>query len=286
MGASRQKQKAVIAKVEGGLGNQMFIYAAAKGLAVRNNVPLKLDVVSGYLNDVYGRQFCLDHFNIEAEIAAPKESFASALGPKRRYWTRKINRLLPFSHRSYIEEEKVFDKRLLGLKVIRGVYLQGYWQDERYFKDIEDIVRENFTITIRHEKKNIEWARRISQSNAVCVHARRWNYEYALPMTYYRDAIKYVTRRVEDPHFYCFSDNPEWVERNLAIDYRVTNIRHNRETKDFEDLWLMTQCKHYIIANSSFSWWGAWLNSDPEKIVVVPARWGYSTGIPGKWKAL
>ena len=282
----KSKNGMVIARIEGGLGNQLFIYAAAKRLSVRNNVPLKLDLISGYLDDHYRREFRLRHFNIEAEIASSRESYMSAWGHRRRYVARKINRIIPFPYRFYIKEERPFDGRLLELRVSHRVYLQGYWQDERYFKDIEDIIRENFTITIRHEKKNIEWARRISQSNAVCVHARRWNYEYALPMTYYREAIKYVTRRVEDPHFYCFSDDPEWVERNLAIDYRVTNIRHNRETKNYEDLWLMTQCKHYIVANSTFSWWGAWLNPDPDKIVVAPARWGYSTGIPGKWKAL
>lgn len=284
--ASRLKKGVVIAKVEGGLGNQMFIYAAAKGLAVRNNVPLKLDVVSGYLNDVYGRQFCLDHFNIEAEIATPKESFTTNFGPKRRYWTRKMNRLLPFSHRSYIEEEKVFDKRLLGLKVIRSVYLQGYWQDERYFKDIEDIIRKDFTIATDHEEANIKLAERISGSNGVCLHARRGDYPHALPIAYYKEAIKYVTQKVQNPHFYCFSDDSSWIEQNLVVAHPSTVIRNNNEMRSYEDLWLMSKCRHFIVANSSFSWWGAWLNPDPNKVVVAPARWGYDTAIPKTWKAL
>ena len=286
MYGSKSKNGIVIARIEGGLGNQLFIYAAAKRLSVRNNVPLKLDMLSGYLDDPYRREFCLHHFNIEAEVASSRDSYISWWGHRRRYLARKINRIIPFPYRFYIEEEKPFDSRLLELRVSHRVYLQGYWQDERYFKDIEDIIRKDFTIITGHEEKNVELARRISQSNAVCLHARRSKYEYALPRTYYQEAIKYVTREVEDPHFYCFSDDPEWVAGNLDIHFPVTIIGHNREGKDYEDLWLMTQCRHYIIANSSFSWWGAWLNPNPDKIVVAPANWGYDTAIPEEWQAL
>jgi hypothetical protein len=141
-------------------------------------------------------------------------------------------------------------------------------------------------ITTPHDSENFKWAQKISESNAVCLHARRGKYKFALPTEYYHRAVEYVAQKISNPHFYCFSDDPEWIFKNLSIDYSYTVIDHNKEDRNYEDLWLMTKCKHYIIANSTFSWWGAWLNPISDKIVIAPANWGYDTVVPKGWKSI
>lgn len=281
----QKKEGVLVARIFGGLGNQLFIYAAAKRLALKNNIPLKLDILSGYENDPYNRHYCLRHFDIHEEFADSYESFVLDNGEKRKYYTRKINQLLPFSMKCYIEQQKPFESRLLNLNIKGKLYLQGYWQDERYFADIEQTIRKSFVITTPHDEENKAIAQRIRKSKGVCLHARRLNYEYALPVEYYKKALGVISQQVENPHFYCFSDDPDWFH-SLDIGHPYTIISHNSEEKNYEDLWLMQQCRHYVIANSSFSWWGAWLNPDPEKIVIAPAQWGYDTAIPESWIAM
>jgi len=281
----RNKGK-VVARVVGGLGNQLFIYAAAKRLALANNAVLKLDILSGYDRDKYGRRFGLKHFNINEEIASPWESYISKRGAWRRKQARKINRHIPFPYQFYIKQERPYESRLIDLRFTRSLYLQGYWQDERYFKDVEKVIRDSFVIKTPHDSQNIKWAQKISESNAVCVHARRINYKFALSSEYYHRAVEYIAQKISNPHFFCFSDDPEWILNNFSTDLPFTVLDHNREDKDYEDLWLMNKCRHYVIANSSFSWWGAWLNPDPDKIVIAPANWGYDTAVPEAWKTI
>jgi len=275
----------VIAKVMGGLGNQLFIYAAAKRLSVANNVPLKLDLSSGYTEDEYDRAYSLQHFKINEENATSEEAYALNLIHNKdiRY---HINKILPFRYKRFIRENKLFDPRLLNVKIAHTVYLDGYWQDESYFKDIETTIRKDFEIISPHDQINIELAKEMSKTNAICLHARRFKYEYLLSSEYYDLAVKYMAKNVPTPHFYCFSDDIEWIKTNVAINYPVTYISHNKESKDYEDLWLMTRCKHYIIANSTFSWWGAWLNALSSKIVIAPKNWGYRAAVPKDWVVL
>lgn len=274
--------RTLVARIFGGMGNQLFIYAAAKRLALKSNSVLKLDVLSGYLEDPYKRKYCLDHFNIQEEIATPFESYISKCGGKRRYWAKKLNRILPFRKKFYFEQDRPLDPRILDCKISNKLYLQGYWQDEKYFKDIEDYIRKRFRIVTPHDPENNNIAEKMSVVNAVCLHARRNDYEYALTRDYYSKALEYVAERVENPHFFCFSDDPKWFS-TLDITFPVTIVEQKSEDKNYEDLWLMTQCRHYIIANSTFSWWGAWLNKNSEKIVISPAKWGYDTAVPKEW---
>jgi hypothetical protein len=282
MRAESSSNRVVIAKVMGGLGNQLFIYAAAKRLSVINDASLKLDINSAYAEDGYDRVYSLNHFRINAEYATSEEVYELDVGTRRnlRY---HVNKILPFRYKYFIREDKLFDPRLLNLKIANKVYLDGYWQDENYFKDIESIIRKDFEIVSPHNHINIEMAKEMSESNAICLHARRLEYEHLLSAEYYYRAIKYMSKRVPNPHLYCFSDDIEWIKNNIAINYPVTYISHNEESKDYENLWLMTQCKHYIIANSTFSWWGAWLNPDSSKIIIAPKDWGYRAAIPKDW---
>ena len=285
MGILCKTKGVVVAKVEGGLGNQLFIYATARRLAIKNDVPLKLDIVSGYTKDGYGRSYRLDCFNIDAQVASLDGSYLSSWGRQKRYLAKKINRVLPFRFKTYIVEESPFDRRLLNLRVSKRVYLQGYWQDERYFKDIESILKKELTLIEPLDEKNRQWRKKIENTNAVCLHARRNEYEHALPAVYYKRAIEYLSRRINKPHFFCFSDNPNWIKKNIPFNFPFSVITHNNEC-EYKDLMLMTRCKHYIIANSTFSWWGAWLNPAPDTIVIAPAYWGHPTGIPESWRTI
>jgi hypothetical protein len=275
----------VIVRLVGGLGNQLFIYAAARRLALKNNVRLKLDIISGFQRDFYRRQYCLNKFNIKAEIASPTESFMGILGRIRRKAVRKISQLRKFEKRMYIvEESNDFDPRLLSLKTNRIVFLEGYWQSEKYFKDIENIIREDFEIISEHDLQNLNMAKKIESSNAVCLHVRRLhgvaNMEGAQPLPdaealeidYYNRAVAFIAKRVSNPVFYCFGDYPKWMLENIKINFPTVFITHNNsDEKSHEDLWLMSLCKHFIICNSTFSWWGAWLASNQDKIVIAPA---------------
>jgi len=279
------KNKMVIAKVMGGLGNQLFIYAAAKRLSLINNAALRLDTLSAYAEDEYSRAYDLNHFRLNAEQASNEDVYTLNLGSRRNF-RYHINKILPLRHKCFIRENKPFDPRLLNLKIANKVYLDGYWQDENYFKDIGATIRKDFEIISPHDHTNIELAKGISGSNAICLHARRLKYEHLLSPKYYNLAVEYMAKKVTSPHFYCFSDDMGWIRDNVAINYPVTYISHNKESKAYEDLWLMTRCKHYIVANSTFSWWGAWLNPDPSKIIIAPRNWGYRAAVPKDWVVL
>lgn len=289
----------VIARVFGGVGNQLFIYAAARRLALKNGVPLKLDITSGFVRDDYQRVYCLHHFNIKADIATTYESFESFLGRERRYIKREMAKLLPFEKRTFIQEQSLgFDPRLINLKVKETIYLEGYWQSEQYFKDIEDVLRQELTIIPPPGSETLDIAKRIKQTNSVSLHVRCYNEvpkdrrTQVLPLDYYQHAIQAMAQYISNPHFFCFSDSPEWVQEYLHTGFPITFVVHNSlqgNEKAHEDLWLMSQCRHHIIANSTFSWWGAWLSMNAKTIVICPKffdGWGHDGLIPENWHTL
>ena len=280
----------IIARLKGGLGNQLFIYAAARGIASKHNIPLIFDTISGSKRDFYRRgKPLLHHFNTKIEAASVYQCYEGVYGRIRRIISRNICKYLQFKYRFYVTESgniKRFDERLLNNKPIWDVYLDGYWQSEKYFKHIEDEIRQELTIVTLHDKENIALAERIRTENAVCIHARRLHgvANVANPhpnpsikplgLSYYLSAINFIGERIKNPVFFCFSDYPAWLQENMKLDYPVVFVTHNSvvgETKNYEDLWLMTQCKHYIIADSTFSWWGAWLSTNTYKIVCAPS---------------
>jgi len=280
----------VIGRIKGGIGNQLFCYAAARRLSLINKAELIIDDVSGFIRDYqYRRHYMLDHFNISARKATPAER----LEPFERYRRgvlKWISRRRPFCEREYVEQEGWdFDPRLLTLRVKGTRYLDGYWQGEGYFKDIESVIREDLRMREPTNENNRRVGDEISKCMAVSVHVR-W---FDLPATtethnvsvdYYKRAIALMSERLIAPHYIVFSDRPELARTRLGLsDDEATYVNHNtREEDAWSDLWLMNQCKHFIIANSTFSWWGAWLNQNPGKIVIAPARWfadGRSTEI-------
>ncbi|MHB8121806.1 MAG: alpha-1,2-fucosyltransferase [Desulfuromonadaceae bacterium] len=292
----------IIVKLMGGLGNQMFQYAAARSLSLRHGTALKLDL--SYLeSDQSGnthRTYELGHFCIASEKASRLEvntmisrgnsTFLKALA---RTFQKKAD-----SHAGYREKWCHYDPQLLTLS--DNVYLEGYWQSERYFVDISEVIRKELTVTSPLAGKNRELAEEIRTVNAVSMHVRRGDYvtdkkagamHGVCNLDYYQSAVGLVVQSLEYPHFFVFSDDPEWVAENLKLHHPVRYISNNGSMAH-EDLRLMSMCKHHVIANSSFSWWGAWLSTNPDKMVIAPKRWfndpsiNTSDLIPSDWQQL
>ena len=167
-------------------------------------------------------------------------------------------------------------------KINGKAYLQGFWQTEKYFIEFEDQIRKDFAFKSPLNEKNSQLVKQISETNSVSIHLRRGNYvsdpstsvvHGTCDLEYYRNAAKLVAEKIGDPVFYIFSDDPEWVKENLIVDFPSVYVNHNSGKEGYNDMRLMSHCKHNIIANSTFSWWGAWLNENREKIVVAPKKW-------------
>lgn len=276
---------AVTAQIYNGLGNQLFQYATARALSLRSGVPLILDNLSGFPRDYYKRSYQLHHFNIRQQCIDPSQSYATFAGRIRRRAQRLLNRNRPFEKRSYIQEmSPALEPRLTGLRVTRRVFLEGNWQHEDYFRDFREELLRDFAMVTKHEPANVELARKIESVQAVCLHVRRLhgvpNVANAAPLptdsrchvdpSYYSRAVEALAGRVERPYFFVFSDFPDWARENVRIPFPVEFVTHNGADKDYEDFWLMGLCRHFIIANSTFSWWAAWLANNPDKIVIAP----------------
>ena len=272
----------VIVPLRGGLGNQLFQYATGRAIAYRNNVPLKLNIQK-YEDNPF-RKYELDSFNIVASIASPDDIARLTRSGQRGLGARGfalIQRCLPYYRRSVVTERyHHFDPNIL--KVSGKVYLVGYWQSEKYFADIKSLLRKELAVRYPPDRLNQETSQLIGKTESVSVHVRRGDYvsnpafhqhHGVCSLGYYRVAVQELTHTVKEPHFFVFSDDMEWVRENLRLSYPISYVAHNGIEKAYEDLRLMSQCKHHIIANSTFSWWGAWLCTHPAKIVVAPKKW-------------
>ena len=271
----------LIVRIKGGLGNQLFCYAAARRLALISNAELVIDDVTGFARDeLYRRRYVLDHFKIPCRKATSKERM-EPFERYRRGLIKWLSRGRPFAARRYVEQEGLdFDERLLGLQVSGTLYLDGLWQSERYFKDIEQTIRDDLRIIPTEDALNQRMAEEIRNSNAVALHVRWFDAPGSaasnnISTDYYKRAIALLDDKVDSSRYFLFSDAPGAALEKLGLDEdRVTLVSHNKgDESAFAELWLMTLCKHLIIANSTFSWWGAWLNPHEGKIVVAPKHW-------------
>lgn len=289
-----KENRSVTARMRGGLGNQLFIYAMARRLTLKNDVALSLDIVSGFKNDYYRRKYLLGNFNIQGDTSTPYDSFEAGFGLLRRMARIKMEQFRKLNDRSYIIQEKsCFDPRFLNLNIRKKVYIDGLWQSEKYFKDTEYVIRQDFEFICPHDSNTITIADKIQNVNSISLHGRSYREVPSVDgsptfnMDYYSKASDYIARHVDNPHFFCFSDELDWLMKNLRIDFPLTYVNHNSTHEDnntINDLWLMSQCKHHIIANSTFSWWGAWLNKNPDKIIIAPVcEWQNQDYIPNGW---
>jgi len=273
----------IIVKLMGGLGNQMFQYALARHLSIIHKTKLKLDLTflldrTPRENFVF-RNFELDIFNIKAEIATNKDIDNFFVKPKSTKWQdRLLEHISPHS----IKNEKYFHFDADILNSQENTYLEGYWQSEKYFKHIEKIIRNDFIFKNEANELNGTFLKQILEPNSVAIHIRRGDYEKnpstnaahgLCSLEYYQKAIQIITQQIKQPHFYIFSDDNQWAIDNFKIELPTTYITQNSTKRGFEDLRLMQNCKHFIIANSSFSWWAAWLSVNKNKIVIAPEKW-------------
>jgi hypothetical protein len=276
----------VIVRLNGGLGNQLFQYATGRALAHRMNAELKVDLV--VLNRDPRRGYGLQYFEIAASTATPQEA-ARLSGPTGRLGRmyRSLNRLLPCRWRTVVSDRHSACD-ITKARFARGVYLIGYWQREKYFRAIEFLLRRELTVRGQPDARNRGMLELISQTQSVSLHVRRgdyvadavaYRYHGVCPISYYDASLKLMAERVPDLHLFVFSDDIEWTQQNLRCDHPTTFVDHNGVEKDYEDLRLMANCKHHIIANSSFSWWGAWLAPYTAKTVVAPKRWFREAGV-------
>jgi hypothetical protein len=283
----------VIVKLDGGMGNQLFQYATGRYLAQKLNAELKLDI------DIYTaknkRQYALHHFNVQ-------EVFSSAGERKnlkrKEFFRRQLNKLgVGLKPYWYTEQKPGYDANIE--KLTDNVYLEGFWQSEKYFKPIEGTIRREFTVKDSPSELNRKYLDEIRSVNSISIHVRRGDYvteketnavHGVCDLEYYRKAIDRVSAEVSDPRFYIFSDDMEWTKANLSSSTHPSIYIDHNQTAPHEDLRLMYSCKHHIIANSSFSWWGAWLNDNAEKKVIAPRNWFRTLEnrdiIPGGWLTL
>ncbi len=263
-------EKFIEVNLTGGLGNQMFQFAAAYALSKKLNFKLNLNL-DGFRKNP--RPFELDIFNINfSEILITKKNTPSNI----LFNFCKKNRLNNFKERHPF----VYDD---NFNLIDGpCNLIGYFQSERYFSKYESDIRRNFNFKNEFDIVNRDLATLIGSVNSVSIHIRRGDYianksanQYhgVCPISYYISALDFLSIKVPNIFCFIFSDDPGWVSNSFKINYPYQIIKHNLGNNSWNDMRLMTQCKFNIIANSSFSWWGAWLNSYKDKIVIAPKKW-------------
>lgn len=271
----------IIVKIIGGLGNQLFQYATGRHLAIVQNTILKLDV-SGF-RDHDQRQYALSHFNIQ-EIFASDQEIKQLIVPKQTTIGRALHNIFhnhPKKPKSYIRvKSPCFNPNIL--KLPDNVYLEGYWQSEKYFSESSEVIRSEFSLKEKQSGRNKKMAEHILSTQSVSIHIRRGDYvsdpktsqtHGTCSLDYYQRCIQEITEKIANPNFFVFSDDIEWCRENLKISFPAEFIDHNSVENAHEDLRLMSLCKHNIIANSSFSWWAAWLNPNKEKLVFAPKKW-------------
>lgn len=289
----------IIVELTGGLGNQLFQYATGMNLSIQKKVPLLLDL--SWFNSQNKRKYQLDLLNISSDTAHISEV--------KKIKNRKNNKIIEILNRvsggkipwlkSYVFIEKNsghFDNNLFSCP--KNCFIRGYWQSEKYFLEIKETIRKEFTLKkdFSVKVKTIS-AQMRSDTNSVSVHVRRGDYvkenigHCVTNLDYYYRAIEFLTNQGIDPKFYVNSDDIEWARENLSIFPGIIFIDRHICNNDAEELLLMSHCHHHINANSSFSWWSAWLNEQEDSIVTVPNKWFSSRPfpedrIPNRWYRL
>jgi hypothetical protein len=295
------EEKMIITKLLGGLGNQMFQYAVGRQLALQLGLELRIDTAA--FEEYKLHQYGLDKFDIQAPKASTldiedlkfvPENKLQQLYRKLRHKPRQVS-----TH--YFRETK-FDFNAEILNITGSVFLDGYWQSERYFKASSAQIRQDFSVKEPLKGKNKEIYDLIKSSpNAVSLHIRRGDYAKneatkdfhgLCALDYYQKGLDLLQEKLGELHIFVFSDDIAWAQVNLVTKQAITFVGHNGPDKNYEDLRLMSSCEHHIIANSSFSWWGAWLNESAKKIVIAPKKWFAVEGsnpqdlIPKNWLRL
>lgn len=259
----------VIVKLIGGLGNQMFQYATALSFSMKKSAELLIDKSSFESYKLHN--FSLSNLAISASFANEKQ-------------IKEIKKRNLFFKRTNVFKENGlnYNKSLFEADV--PIYLDGYFQSEKYFKDVRKKVIEEFQPSNELSNYSNEITSKIKNSEiSISLHIRRGDYLYAktaqvhglCSLDYYNKAVEYIKNKNPEKQlsFFIFSDDHDWVSENLKLDGEVIQVNGNGVDRNFEDIILMSKCEHNIIANSSFSWWGSWLNENEDKLVIAPREW-------------
>jgi hypothetical protein len=276
--------KMIIIKIQAGLGNQLFQYATARALTLKLNTELKVDL--SFYNDPKDRNaYRLNLFNLPISLATSEEIQKLRNRDHIPFIFRVLNKIglgfSPFYKSTHILDKGLNNKRIRT--VSKDFYLEGWFANEKYFIEYRDVILTDILPKINLDNINQSVLKEIQGNNTVSIHIRRGDYLTngyfkILPKEYYNEAISAVKRKIENPVFFFFSNDPEWVKKEFAflpearfIEYNSTADTEYSTTGDINDLYLMSSCKHQVIANSTFSWWGAWLNNNISKQVFFPA---------------
>ncbi len=271
----------IIIRLKGGLGNQMFQYALYKQLIAMGK-EVKIDDVNGFVEDKQRDPVLEEVFGIEY-VKASSEEIVDITDAHMDFFSRVKRKLFGRKSKEYIDRIGRYDETVFSLE---EAYLNGYFQSDRYFPDA-DVIRQlhnDFYIEpseVLTTDASWELYRNITQTESVSIHVRRG--DYLEPGTvetyggicdneYYKRAISRMLDEHPDAEFFVFTSDKEWCEKNVSGD-RFHSVDTGEEKEDAVDLLLMSLCKHHILANSSYSWWSAWLNNSPDKTVLVPGRW-------------
>lgn len=291
----------IAVRLEGGLGNQLFQYATGRALATRCGTGLLLDISRLALRErrVTPREYELGRFRIDAVLATDQQA-------RSFRWLHRLRAAssLISEWRAFVENGPGFDARVASLP--DGSYLVGYWQSHRYFSDIAVTLAKDLTPTQEMSSASRVVAQLAQDTVSVAIHVRRGDYvslpaaarmHGALQVEHYRIAIDTVLAHVPKPRWFVFSDDIAWCRANLGLPSATTQfVDHNSGADAWQDLLLMAQCRHHVLANSSFSWWGAWLADrryGTDRLVLAPRRW-FASGpqpsladrYPAHWRAL
>jgi hypothetical protein len=275
----------ICVQLNGGLGNQMFQYACGRAIANKHRTELVLDLSQLHkkvtAKGITKRSFALDIFKIKSS-----EITLTELHKIKPLIFRLINTLSIKIRSKGIQTPTYFVENKFNyntnIKIVgKKCFLSGYWQSAKYFNCIEAEIRKEFTFPNSLTIENEEYLNKIKFTNSVSLHIRRTDFIDNIthdihgfcPLDYYKEAIEIINNKIKDPVFFIFSDDIEWAKKNLQLNYACSFISGNDKIKSYIDMQLMSACKHNIIANSSFSWWGAWLNLNTSKIVIAPKVW-------------
>jgi len=271
-----------IVNIIGGLGNQMFQYAFAIALKKRFPEEEVLIDTSHFKSYKLHNGFELDKiFDISLEVANKNQLQRVTRYINNYFLSRIVRKLFPKLQSECVElEDYKFESSTLDIS--GDCYYEGYWQTWKYFCECEDVVRQEFSSKIKLDDLSNTVLANMLSHNSVAIHVRRGDYVNSknfadiCTIEYYSKAIKYIKTSIENPQFYIFSNDIDWCKSNLVDiigESPVTYVTHNKGKSSYKDMVLMSKAKCCIIANSSFSWWGAWLNSEPDHITIAPNKW-------------
>lgn len=292
----------IISKLTGGLGNQMFQYALAFNLANRNQKLIKFDLNdllnrAPYPNAIY-HDFTLDIFDIACKKAEQHEIDRFLFNPQKKL-NIAIRKTKNFFTPHYIIKQNRFSFEKTVFEIYsKNIYLEGFWQSEKYFKNIATQIKELYSLKTSDYSDTSEIAKDILNSNSVCVHLRKT--DYTLPENirkfgifgadYYYKGLEIISSKINNLKVFVFSDDIKWCEENINFNFPTVFMNYKYEgQKNVMDFKLMCLCKNFVIPNSTFAWWAAWLCSNHQKIVVAPEKWfatddlDYRDVVPENW---